>query len=157
MQDLEDYDNEVLLSCKVEPLQRQFVLGGGCDEGRANTDAGSAPRAARGAERASLPVWEGNKVINTIFAHWSFEECWNYLRKSAVPSTRCLRSVGFSSLGDVQTWPAKFRRPAEIPRPGAPPRRAPPPRLPCHPAPPNAHHTCLRLPQSKRRCRSRSG
>ena len=57
-------------------------------------------RRDHGAERASLPVWEGNKV--NPLAHWTFEECWNYLRKYEVPY-HPLHDVGFSSLGDVQS------------------------------------------------------
>ena len=89
MQDLEDYDKK----CKVEPLQRAMK--------EANTDAWiNGRRRDHGAERASLPVWEGNKV--NLLAHWSFEECWNYLRKYNVPY-HPLHDVGFSSLGDVQS------------------------------------------------------
>ena len=43
-------------------------------------------------------------------AHWTFEECWNYLRKYDVPY-HPLHDVGFSSLGDVQsTKKARSRR-----------------------------------------------
>ena len=88
MQDLEDYDKK----CKVEPLQRAMK--------ETNTDAWiNGRRRDHGAERASLPVWEGNKV--NLLTHWSFEECWNYLRKYNVPY-HPLHDVGFSSLGDVQ-------------------------------------------------------
>jgi phosphoadenosine phosphosulfate reductase len=45
-------------------------------------------------------VWEGNKV--NPLAHWTFEECWNYLRKYDVPY-HPLHDVGFSSMGDVQS------------------------------------------------------
>ena len=118
MQDLEDYDKK----CKVEPLQRAMK--------EANTDAWiNGRRRDHGAERASLPVWEGNKV--NLLTHWSFEECWNYLRKYNVPY-HPLHDVGFSSLGDVQV-----ARPP--PRP-APPRRAPPPPPPSTRLPPPAEH-----------------
>ena len=87
-------------------------------------------RRDHGAERASLPVWEGNKVNPLAF--WSFEDCWNYLRKHKVCTSSdrnltcicemrltCLcvyvyyvyiqvpyhplHDVGFSSLGDMQS------------------------------------------------------
>lgn len=57
-------------------------------------------RRDHGFERATLPVWEGNKV--NPLAHWTFEECWTYLRKYEVPY-HPLHDVGFSSLGDVQS------------------------------------------------------
>ena len=131
MQDLEDYDKK----CKVEPLQRAMK--------EANTDAWiNGRRRDHGAERASLPVWEGNKV--NLLAHWSFEECWNYLRKYNVPY-HPLHDVGFSSLGDVQV-----ARPP--PRP-APPRRAPPPPPPSTPRPshPLPSPPASRLPQSTKK------
>ena len=141
MQDLEDYDKK----CKVEPLQRAMK--------EANTDAWiNGRRRDHGAERASLPVWEGNKV--NLLAHWSFEECWNYLRKYNVPY-HPLHDVGFSSLGDVQVArppprPAPPRpRPDALPLPRLPPPRAPPTRCP-HLPPPASR-------RAPRRCRSRSG
>ena len=89
MTDLEDYDKK----CKVEPLMRAMK--------ETDTDSWiNGRRRDHGAERASLPVWEGNKV--NPLAHWTFEECWNYLRKYEVPY-HPLHDVGFSSLGDVQS------------------------------------------------------
>ena len=59
----------------MEPLQRALKETG--------TDAWiNGRRRDHGAERASLPVWEGDK-INPI-AFWSFEDCWTYLRKHKV-------------------------------------------------------------------------
>ena len=51
MVDLEDYDKK----CKVEPLQRALK--------EADTGAWiNGRRRDHGFERATLPVWEGNKV-----------------------------------------------------------------------------------------------
>merc|ERR1712070_1146180 len=51
MTDLEDYDKK----CKVEPLMRSMK--------ETDTDSWiNGRRRDHGAERASLPVWEGNKV-----------------------------------------------------------------------------------------------
>merc|ERR1711967_73072 len=73
--------------CKVEPLMRSMK--------ESDTDSWiNGRRRDHGAERASLPVWEGNKV--NPLAHWTFEECWNYLRKYEVPY-HPLHDVGFSS------------------------------------------------------------
>lgn len=89
MEDIDQYD----FKCKVEPLQRALKESG--------TDAWiNGRRRDHGAERASLPVWEGDKV-NPI-AFWSFEDCWTYLRKHNVPY-HPLHDVGFSSMGDMQS------------------------------------------------------
>ncbi len=57
-------------------------------------------RRDHGFERAMLPIWEGSKLNPLAF--WSFEDCWNYLRKSNVPY-HPLHDVGFSSLGDTHS------------------------------------------------------
>jgi len=89
MEDIDQYD----FKCKVEPLQRALKESG--------TEAWiNGRRRDHGAERASLPVWEGDKVNPLAF--WSFEDCWNYLRKHNVPY-HPLHDVGFSSLGDMQS------------------------------------------------------
>ena len=117
MTDLEDYDKKckvfvfrppthfshmshptfpishIFFFSQVEPLMRSMK--------ESDTDSWiNGRRRDHGAERASLPVWEGNKV--NPLAHWTFEECWNYLRKYEVPY-HPLHDVGFSSLGDVQS------------------------------------------------------
>lgn len=77
----------------MEPLQRALKETG--------TDAWiNGRRRDHGAERASLPVWEGDKVNPLAF--WTFEDCWTYLRKHQVPY-HPLHDVGFSSLGDMQS------------------------------------------------------
>jgi phosphoadenosine phosphosulfate reductase len=89
MEDIEQYD----FKCKVEPLQRALK--------ESNTDAWiNGRRRDHGAERASLPVWEADKVNPLAF--WTFEDCWNYLRKYQAPY-HPLHDVGFSSLGDMQS------------------------------------------------------
>jgi len=89
MEDIDAYD----LKCKVEPLQRALK--------EYNSDAWiNGRRRDHGAERAALPVWEGTKINPLAF--WSFEDCWNYLRRHNVPY-HPLHDVGFSSLGDVQS------------------------------------------------------
>jgi 3'-phosphoadenosine 5'-phosphosulfate sulfotransferase (PAPS reductase)/FAD synthetase len=155
-EDIEQYD----FKCKVEPLQRALK--------ESNTDAWiNGRRRDHGAERASLPVWEADKVghaqaegrpwlditvqdvpwpllspeasglqlvatlsgpkqrprgtsysgddspgalrLSVCVAHqvnplafWTFEDCWNYLRKYQAPY-HPLHDVGFSSLGDMQS------------------------------------------------------
>ena len=72
----------------MEPLQRALKETG--------TDAWiNGRRRDHGAERASLPVWEGDKVNPLAF--WTFEDCWTYLRKHNV------RFV-YVSLGSWCTW-----------------------------------------------------
>mmetsp|Transcript_7667 Transcript_7667/g.11522 ORF Transcript_7667/g.11522 Transcript_7667/m.11522 type:complete len:311 (+) Transcript_7667:89-1021(+) len=89
MEDIDKYD----LKCKVEPLQRALK--------ESETDAWiNGRRRDHGFERAALPVWEGNKV--NLLSFWSFEDCWNYLRRHNVPY-HPLHDVGFSSLGDMQS------------------------------------------------------
>ena len=89
MEDIDQYDYK----CKVEPLMRALK--------ETNNDAWiNGRRRDHGAERASLPIWEGDKVNPLAF--WSFEDCWSYLRKNKVPY-HPLHDVGFSSLGDMQS------------------------------------------------------
>mmetsp|Transcript_862 Transcript_862/g.2967 ORF Transcript_862/g.2967 Transcript_862/m.2967 type:complete len:164 (+) Transcript_862:1-492(+) len=89
MKDIDEYDR----LCKVEPLQRALA--------ETSTDAWiNGRRRDHGAERASLPVWEGQK-INPL-SWWTFEDCWLYLRRHDVPY-HPLHDVGFSSLGDIQS------------------------------------------------------
>lgn len=57
-------------------------------------------RRDHGAERAALPVWEGKKLNPLAF--WTFEDCWNYLKKHNVPY-HPLHDVGYSSLGDMHS------------------------------------------------------
>ena len=122
------------------------------DEGDEHRRVDQRPPPRRGAERASLPVWEGNKV--NLLTHWSFEECWNYLRKYNVPY-HPLHDVGFSSLGDVQV-----ARPPPRPAPPRPaPTRSPSPAS-LHPAPLPPAALTVYPPASRSapvRCRSRSG
>ncbi len=87
--DINEYD----MKCKVEPLQRSLK--------EAETDAWiNGRRRDHGFERAMLPVWEGTKINPLAF--WSFEDCWNYLRKGSVPY-HPLHDVGFSSVGDMHS------------------------------------------------------
>jgi phosphoadenosine phosphosulfate reductase len=87
--DIDAYD----LECKVEPLKRSL--------GENNNDMWiNGRRRDMGALRANLPVWEGNK-LNPL-AHWTFEDCWSYLRAHKVPY-HPLHDHGYSSLGDVQS------------------------------------------------------
>jgi phosphoadenosine phosphosulfate reductase len=89
MEDIDEYDKK----CKVEPLQRALK--------EYASDAWiNGRRRDHGAERAALPVWEGTKINPLAF--WSFEDCWNYLRRNNVPY-HPLHDVGFSSLGDIQS------------------------------------------------------
>lgn len=84
--DIEEYDQ----LCKVEPLKRALS--------EFNSDCWiNGRRRDHGAERASLAVYEGTKL--NVLAYWSFEDCWNYLRKFNVPY-HPLHDVGYSSLGD---------------------------------------------------------
>lgn len=87
--DIDAYD----LKCKVEPLKRSLSDN--------NNDMWiNGRRRDMGALRANLPIWEGNKLNPLAF--WSFEDCWNYLRKFKVPY-HPLHDHGYSSLGDRQS------------------------------------------------------
>lgn len=89
MKDIDKYD----MLCKVEPMNRALK--------EKNSDSWiNGRRRDHGAERASLPVWEGKKLNPLAF--WSFEDCWSYLRKHNVPY-HPLHDVGFSSLGDMHS------------------------------------------------------
>lgn len=89
MKDIDKYD----MLCKVEPMNRALK--------EHNSDCWiNGRRRDHGAERASLPVWEGKKLNPLAF--WSFEDCWSYLRKHNVPY-HPLHDVGYSSLGDIQS------------------------------------------------------
>ena len=66
----------------MEPLQRALKETG--------TDAWiNGRRRDHGAERASLPVWEGDKINPLAF--WTFEDCWTYLRKHNVSQSSIRR------------------------------------------------------------------
>jgi phosphoadenosine phosphosulfate reductase len=83
---IEQYDE----LCKVEPYRRANA--------EQNSDCTiNGRRRDHGAERSSLSVWEGTK-LNPL-AYWSFEDCWNYLRRNNVPY-HPLHDAGYSSLGD---------------------------------------------------------
>lgn len=89
MKDIDKYD----MLCKVEPMNRALK--------EQDSDCWiNGRRRDHGAERASLPVWEGKKLNPLAF--WSFEDCWSYLRKHNVPY-HPLHDVGFSSLGDMHS------------------------------------------------------
>jgi phosphoadenosine phosphosulfate reductase len=84
--DIDRYD----MLCKVEPMNRALK--------EHDSDCWiNGRRRDHGAERAALPVWEGKKLNPLAF--WSFEDCWSYLRKHAVPY-HPLHDAGYSSLGD---------------------------------------------------------
>jgi phosphoadenosine phosphosulfate reductase len=86
---IEEYD----LLCKVEPLKRSLA--------ESNNDLWiNGRRRDMGALRAGLPIWEGNKLNPLAF--WTFEDCWNYMKKFKVPY-HPLHDVGYSSLGDMQS------------------------------------------------------
>jgi len=84
-----DYDR----ICKVEPFIRSLTTFDTdcCINGR---------RRDHGAERKSIAVWEAKK-LNPL-AHWTFEDCWNYLRRHNVPY-HPLHDAGYSSIGDMHS------------------------------------------------------
>mmetsp|Transcript_28445 Transcript_28445/g.47787 ORF Transcript_28445/g.47787 Transcript_28445/m.47787 type:complete len:302 (+) Transcript_28445:50-955(+) len=89
MKDIDQYD----MLCKVEPMNRALA--------EQDSDCWiNGRRRDHGAERATLPVWEGKKLNPLAF--WTFEDCWSYLRKHNVPY-HPLHDVGFSSLGDMHS------------------------------------------------------
>jgi phosphoadenosine phosphosulfate reductase len=90
--DIDEYD----MKCKVEPLKRSLAEN--------NNDMWiNGRRRDMGALRANLPIWEGGKLNPLAF--WTFEDCWNYLRRHKVPY-HPLHDHGYSSLGDVQSTKA---------------------------------------------------
>lgn len=88
-EDVHEYDQ----LCKVEPFLRA--------QKEANTDCWiNGRRRDHGSERAAIPEWEGNKLNPLAF--WTFEDCWNYLRRHNV-RYHPLHDKGYSSIGDIQS------------------------------------------------------
>mmetsp|Transcript_26697 Transcript_26697/g.65793 ORF Transcript_26697/g.65793 Transcript_26697/m.65793 type:complete len:317 (-) Transcript_26697:49-999(-) len=86
---VEEYDRVA----KVEPLLRALK--------ESNTKLWvNGRRRDQGFERASLQVWEGDKM-NPI-TYWTFEDCWKYIRAHNVPY-HPLHDDGYPSLGDMHS------------------------------------------------------
>jgi len=81
---------------KVEPLNLAL--------GELQADAWiNGRRRDHGAERASLQVFEaGSPVKVNAIAHWSFEDCWNYIHTKDVPY-HPLHDEGYPSVGDMHS------------------------------------------------------
>ena len=84
-----DYDRV----CKVEPFLRSLKTMDTdcCINGR---------RRDHGAERKAIAVWEATK-LNPL-AHWTFGDCWAYLRRHGVPY-HPLHDDGYPSIGDMHS------------------------------------------------------
>jgi len=89
IENVEEYDR----LAKVEPLLR------GLKELETKLWV-NGRRRDHGFERAALQVWETDKM-NPI-AHWSFEDCWKYIKANDVPY-HPLHDDGYPSLGDMHS------------------------------------------------------
>jgi phosphoadenosine phosphosulfate reductase len=89
VEDVEEYDRVA----KVEPLLRALK--------ESNTRLWiNGRRRDQGFERAGLEVWEADKM--NPLAHWSFQDCWDYIRARGVPY-HPLHDEGYPSLGDMHS------------------------------------------------------